>query len=285
MPPIAYVNGTYLPEAEAKVSIFDRGFLFADGVYEVAAILEGKLVDQARHKWRLEKSLEELNMPLPLPWPEIEAMERELVQRNRLDQGLVYFQVTRGVADREFWHAPGLKPTLIAFTQARQLDPSPAAEAGVKVVTCPDWRWKRRDIKSVSLLAQVMAKQIAHQAGAFEALMVEEGQITEGASSSAFIVTDKDQLIVRPGGGPDILPGLTRMAMLELAQANGVQLVNRAFSPAELYSAKEAFLTAATLFVLPIIEADHRPIGAGKPGPLTQRLRHLLLEAARATLS
>ena len=280
---IAYVNGAYLPEDQAKVSIFDRGYVFADGVYEVAAVLDGRLVDSARHQWRLENSLRALNIPMPLPWPEIEAMERELVRQNNIDQGMVYFQVTRGVADREFWYEPDMPPTLTAFTQAKQLDPSPMAQRGVCVVTCPDLRWARRDIKSIALLGQVMAKQIAHEADAFEALMVEDGLITEGSSASAFIINHDNQLIVRPGQGTDILPGLTRMAMLDLAKENGIEIVERPFSVAEFYAAKEAFLTAATIFVMPIVRGDGRQIGEGKPGEITLKLRQLFIDMARAT--
>lgn len=280
---IVYVNGEYLPEEKATVSIFDRGFTFADGVYEVAAVLDGKLVDSARHKWRLEYSLNELNIPMPMPWQEIEDMERELVARNNLDQGMVYFQVTRGVADREFWYAPGMTPSLVAFTQVKQLDPSPAAETGIKVVTCPDIRWARRDVKSIALLSQVMAKQIAHEAGAAEALMVEDGHITEGSSASAFIIDHNNNLIVRPGGGKDILPGLTRAAMLELAAQHQVSIVERAFTLDDLYAAKEAFLTAATIFVMPVVEADGKKIGTGAPGELTLKLRQLFIHMARET--
>ena len=279
---IVYVNGTYLPEAKAQISIFDRGFLFADGVYEVAAVLDGKLIDQPRHEWRLKRSLNELNIPMPLPWADIEAMQRELVLRNTLDQGLIYYQVTRGAADREFWYEADMTPSLIAFTQAKQLDPSPSAARGIKVVTCEDIRWKRRDIKSISLLGQVMAKQIAHAAGADEALMVEDGFITEGSSSSAFIVDARGTLIVRPGG-KDILPGLTRMAMLEIAREAKLPIELRAFSVEELYAAQEAFITAASIFVTPIVKADRNIIGNGLPGKVGMKLRTRLIEMGRAT--
>lgn len=278
-----YVNGAYVPENEAKISIFDRGFIFADGVYEVAAVLDGKPLDSARHKWRLEQSLEKLSIPMPMPWDEIEAMQRKLVHLNKIDQGMVYYQVTRGAADREFWYEEDMTPSLVGFTQQKQLDPSPLAENGVSVVTCPDLRWQRRDIKSVSLLAQVMAKQIAHEMGATEALMTEDGFITEGSSSSAFIVDQDGNLIVRPGGGTDILPGLTRQVMLELARETGARIIERPFTVEDLYKAREAFLTAATIFVMPITRADDRPIGDGVPGPLTRRLREIYIQTARAT--
>ena len=281
-----YVNGSYLPEEQATISIFDRGYVFGDGIYEVAAVLDGKLVDSPRHKWRLEKSLAAVQIPMPLPWEELEDMQRELVRLNDLDQGLVYYQVTRGAADRDFsYTSADLTPTLSAFTQAKSLDPDPLALKGVKLVSCPDIRWQRRDIKSLALLGQVMAKQLAKEAGAFEAMMVEEGFVTEGGSSSLFMIDDQNQLIVRPGGGEDILPGLTRMAMLELAEQSQVTIVERRFTPEELYSAKEAFLTAATLFAMPVVQADDRIIGDGTPGPLTCKLRDLLLKAARANLS
>lgn len=279
---IVYVNGAYLPEQEAKVSIFDRGYVFADGIYEVASVLDGRLIDSARHRWRLEKSLTELSIAMPMPWEEIEHMERELVRRNNIDQGMVYFQVTRGVADREFHYKSDTPPTLTAFTQARQLDPHPLEGCGVTVITCPDLRWKRRDIKSISLLAQVMAKQTAQAAGAYEAVMVEDGFVTEGASSSVFIIDQHGHLIVRPGGGTDILPGLTRQAMLELAADTHIDIRERAFTPEELYQAREAFLTSATAFVMPIVAADGKQIATGKPGPIAMKLRKLFIALARA---
>ena len=281
-----FVNGAYLPEEAARVSIFDRGYVFGDGVYEVATVLDGKLVDSPRHKWRLEKSLAALDIPMPMPWEDIEDMERELIRRNALDQGLVYFQVTRGAADRKFSYTPGaLTPTISAFTQVSALDPDPRAETGVTVVTCPDLRWKRRDIKSIALLAQVLAKQIAAEAGAHEALMIEDGYITEGASSSAFIIDAQNHLIVRPGGGPDILPGLTRLALLDLAQDCNLTIIERPFTLDELLSAQEAFLTSASTFVMPITHVNTHPIAAGTPGPLTRHLRQLLIDTARANLT
>ena len=283
---IVYVNGTYVPEAQATVSIFDRGYVFGDGIYEVAAVLDGKLVDSPLHKWRLQRSLAAVEIPMPMPWEHIESMQRDLIRLNNLDQGLVYYQVTRGVADRDFsYNSADLAPTLSAFTQVKALDPCPLAAKGVKVVTCPDIRWQRRDIKSLALLGQVMAKQQAKQAGAFEALMVEHGFVTEGGSSSFFMIDHKDQLIVRPGGGNDILPGLTRMAMLELADQCQITIVERAFTVEEFYQAKEAFLTAATLFVMPVVQADDQIIADGAPGPLTCKLRELLIKSAYANLS
>ena len=281
-----FVNGAYLPEEEASVSIFDRGYVFGDGVYEVATVLDGMLVDSPRHKWRLENSLSELNIPMPMPWEEIEEMERELIRRNNLDQGMVYFQVTRGVADRKFSYTPGaLTPTISAFTQESPVDPDPRAETGVAVVTCPDIRWQRRDIKSIALLGQVLAKQVAAEAGAYEALMIEDGFVTEGSSSSAFIVDAAGNLIVRPGGGTDILPGLTRMAMLELAEQCQVKIIERRFTAEEFYGAKEAFLTSASAFVMPVVKADEHEIGNGKPGALTLKLRQLMIDTARETLT
>ena len=280
-----YLNGVYLPEQDAKVSIFDRGYVFGDGVYEVVAVLEGKLVDSARHKWRLEKSLHEIQIAPPLSWGEIETMERKLIELNQIDQGLVYFQITRGVADRAFSYNPDLLPTISAFTQRKKLDPDPLAETGVRVITCADLRWKRRDIKSISLLGQVMAKQTAHERDAFEAVMIEDGYVTEGASSSIFIIDNQDTLIARPGGGNDILPGLTRQAMIEVAQQNNINIINRCFTCDELYQAKECFLTSASTFVLPIVKADDVTIADGHPGPLTMKLRKRLLEMMRAGLS
>lgn len=283
---IVYVNGNFLPEEQASVSIFDRGYVFGDGVYEVATVLDGKLVDSLRHKWRLENSLQQIGIPMPLPWTQIEEMERELVRLNNIDQGLVYFQVTRGQADRHF-HYEGLNltPTLTAFTQEMEVDPDPRAETGVSVASCPDIRWHRRDIKSIALLGQVIAKQTAKEAGAYEAVMLEDGYVTEGASSSIFMINERSQLLVRPGGGTDILPGLTRLAMLELAEKNQIEIVERRFSLEELIDSKEAFLTSATTFIMPITTVDGVHIRDGKPGPITLKLRRLLINKARDNLN
>lgn len=274
-----FVNGKYLPEEEAKVSIFDRAFLFGDAVYEVTAVLDGQLVDFDPHMARLERSLKELDMGSPMSIADIAAMHREIAAKNRLKEGLIYMQITRGVAERDFAYPEKAEQTIIAFTQEKTLRDSPQAKTGVKVITIPDIRWRRRDIKSTAMLAQAMGKQAAKKAGAYEAWMVEDGHVTEGTSCSAFIVTGDGRLITRPLSN-DILPGVTRRAILRLAAEGDVTVEERLFTVDEARTAKEAFLTSASSFVMPVVEIDGTKIGDGKPGPVTARLRKLYLEEA-----
>jgi D-alanine transaminase len=282
---IAYVNGAYLPLEDAKISILDRGFLFADGVYEVAAVIDGRLIDNEAHLARLERSLRELRLESPVPLTEIAGIETELVARNDVREGMVYLQITRGVAERDFAFPKGVAPTLVAFAQKKNILAAPAARTGVKVVTVPDLRWARRDIKSVALLAQVLAKQAAAEAGCQEAWMVDgEGFVTEGSSSTAFIVTRAGAIVTRPNSTA-ILPGCTRRAVLALAGEHGLSIEERAFSVAEARDAAEAFLASASNLVLPIVEIDGGAIGAGVPGPCATRLRALYLDFARAGAS
>lgn len=281
MSEIVFVDGAYVPREKASVSVFDRGFLFADGIYEVCAVLDGKLVDNPAHLARLDRSLGEIELPCPLSREEIVAMQRELVSRNEVREGLVYIQVTRGAADRDFAFPENVKPTFVAFAQAKKIIGSPHAETGVAAISVPDLRWARRDIKSVALLAQVLAKQAARKAGAAEAFMVEDGLVTEGASSSAFIVTQAQEIVTRPLSNA-LLPGCTRQAVLALARERNMRLVERAFTIDEAYGAAECFFTSATAFVMPIVTLDGRMIGQGRPGPATTRLRELYIEAARA---
>jgi D-alanine transaminase len=277
---IAYVNGSYVPEADAKVSIFDRGFLFADGVYEVIPIVNGKLVDYDAHMERLDRSLGELRMAWPCSKEEMRVMHVELIKRNALKEGIIYMQVTRGVADRMFNFPKEIKSSLVAFPQVMSLVDNPNARTGVKVVTTPDIRWLRRDIKSVMLLAPVLGKQDAYEKGAAEGWMVEDGYVTEGTSSNAYIVKD-NVLITRPLSNR-ILAGCTRRALFRLAQDHGVKIEERLFTPQEAYAADEAFLTSASQFVMPIVEIDGNRIGGGQPGPVARKLRELFLEEATA---
>jgi len=277
---IVYVNGSYVPENEGKVSIFDRGFLFADGVYEVTAVIGGKLVDYDPHMERLERSLKELDMAWPCSKAELRQMHEELVKRNELDEGIVYMQVTRGAADRDFKFPKDAKSSLVAFTQVMQLLENPHARAGVKVVTIPDIRWARRDIKSVMLLAPVLGKQKAYERGAFEGWMVEDGKVTEGTSSNAYIVKN-GKVITRPLSHA-ILAGCTRRSLFRMAKEHGVTIEERLFTPDEAYAADEAFLTSASNFVLPIVEIDGRRIGGGQPGPVVRKLREIYLDEVRA---
>lgn len=278
---IVYVNGSFLPHEEAKIPIMDRGFLFGDGIYEVAAVLNSRLVDNEAHLARLERCLGEIRIPNPHTAAEWTRLEEELVRRNGLVEGVVYMEVTRGVAERDFAFPKDAKPTVVMFTQAKNISRSPAAEAGVAVITVPDIRWQRRDIKSVSLLAQVLAKQAAAEAGVFEAWMVEDGHVTEGGSSSAFIISKDGGIVTRPLSHA-ILPGITRQSVMRLAAEAGLKVEERLFTLDEAHDAAEAFLTSASSFVTPVVQIDDRPVGNGKPGPLTRRLRQLYLEMAGA---
>lgn len=277
---IVYVNGEYLPEEQGKISIFDRGFLFADGVYEVTAVVNGKLVDYGPHMERLERSLKELQMGWPCSKDELKAMHLEMVKRNALTEGIIYMQVTRGAADRDFKFPKDAKPTLIAFTQVMSLVDNPNARTGVKVVTIPDIRWARRDIKSVMLLAPALGKQAAYEKGANEGWMVEKGVVTEGTSSNAYIV--KNNKVITRELSNSILAGCTRRALFRLAKEHGVEIEERAFTPDEAYAADEAFLTSASQFVMPIVEIDGHRIGGGQPGPVVRKLRELFLAEAQA---
>jgi D-alanine transaminase len=281
--PIAYVNGAYVPLSEAKVSILDRGFLFADGIYEVSAVLDGKLVDNASHLARLRRSVGEIALPLPESLERILAIQRELIARNQLVDGLVYMEVTRGAdAGRDFVFPKGVKPTLVMFTSVKDIINAPAAKTGIRVITVPDLRWARRDIKSVGLLAQVLAKQAAAEAGAAEAWMIEDGKVTEGGSSSAFILTQDDVLVTRRNS-TTILPGCTRKAVVALAEERQLRVEERPFTVDEALAAKEAFVTSASLFVQPVIDIDGKHVANGKPGPMATRLREIYIEFARAT--
>lgn len=279
---IVYLNGDFLPFAEARVPIMDRGFLFADGIYEVSAVLDGRLVDNEAHLARLDRSLGEIDIANPHTIPEWIGLQTELVTRNGLTEGLVYMQVTRGVYERDFAYPPaGTAPTVMMFTQAKTIAANPLAETGARIITVPDLRWKRRDIKSVALLAQVLAKQQAAAAGVAEAWMVEDDAVTEGSSSTAFIVTKGGALVTRPLSTA-LLPGITRKAVLRLAEEAGLALEERLFSVSEALGAAEAFYTSASAFVMPVVAIDGRTVGEGRPGPHTRRLRELYLDMARA---
>lgn len=276
-----FLNGDFVPFEEARIPIMDRGFLFADGIYEVAAVVDGTLVDEVAHLARLDRSLGEIDIANPYGTREWIALMRELARRNDLTEGLVYVEVTRGVAERDFAFPPeGTAPTVVMFTQAKRILDAPAAERGVGIVTVPDLRWKRRDIKSVALLAQVLAKQEAARAGVAEAWMVEDGHVTEGSSSTAFVVTPDDRIVTRPLSHA-VLPGITRLAVMRLAREMQLTVEERLFTVEEAHAAREAFYTSASAFVMPVVAIDGRPVGQGTPGPVTRRLREVYIALAK----
>ena len=277
-----YLNGEYLPETEAKVSIFDRGFVMADGVYEVVSVLDGKLIDFPGHQARLNRSLDALEIGQPLSDDDYLEMFRQLVTKNQIGDGLIYLQVTRGnPGDRDFAYPPQDTPqTVVAFTQAKPgLAENPAAQTGWKIITLPDERWGRRDIKTVQLLYPSMAKMAAKAQGADDAWLVEDGKVTEGTSNNAYIV--KGNTIVTRELSHDILHGITRAAVLRLAREAQMQVEERGFTPAEVADAYEAFVTSASSFVMPVVEIDGAKIGTGTPGPVAARLREIYLDEMR----
>jgi D-alanine transaminase len=272
---IAFVNGRYLPRSEATVHVEDRGYQFSDGVYEVCEVRDGRLIDERRHVERLQRSLGELRIPLPMSPAALGVVMRETLRRNRVRDGIVYLQVTRGVARRD--HAfppPGTQPSVVVT--ARNLDMARnerAAAAGVAVITVPDNRWERVDIKSISLLPNVLAKQAAREQGAGEAWFVDrDGKVTEGSSSNAWIVTMGGKVVTR-AADKGILRGITRTVLIGAIEAQGLTLEERPFTVEEAYRAREAFLTAASQVVLPVVRIDGRPVGNGAPGSVATALR------------
>ncbi len=283
MPRVAYVNGRFIPLSRAAVSVEDRGYQFADGVYEVIALKQGRFADEDGHLDRLGRSLGELSIAWPMPRPALCLVMRELVRRNRVRNGGLYMQVTRGVAPRDFkFPPPRVRPSLVMTVRPANLDPVERLANGVRVISLPDIRWSRRDIKSVALLPQVLGKQKAHEAGAFEGWMIDDdGLVTEGCSSNAWIIT-RDGVLVTRHATTAILNGITRQALLRIAGTLGLPFEERAFSLAEAYEAREAFLSSASTFCQPIVEIDGRPVGNGHPGLLAQRLRQSYVDGVMA---
>ena len=269
---IAYVNGQYVRHQDAAINIEDRGYQFADGVYEVIAAVGGRLVDSERHFERLERSLSELRIAPPCARRVLYVIAREVLRRNNVRDGILYLQITRGVAPRNHAFPDNSAPSLVMTASRSRRPPSALVEQGVAVITIEDTRWRRTDIKSVSLLPNVLGKQLARDVGAYEAWLVDSnGMITEGTSTNAWIVTSEGEAVTRPLDH-SVLAGITRLALLDVARGQGIPLVERAFSTAEAYSAAEAFLTSTTAFVLPVTSIDGQEIGDGRPGPVTRTL-------------
>ncbi|WP_456269367.1 D-amino-acid transaminase [Kushneria sp. AK178] len=279
-----YVNGHYVPESEASVSVFDRGFLFADGIYEVTAVLDGRLVDFEGHVARLHRSLNELNMHLSLNDNALRDIHRQLIDKNALQEGLVYLQVTRGVAERDFTYPEAQTPaTVVAFTQNKAIIDSPLAERGLKVISLPDMRWERRDIKTVQLLYPSMAKMEAKKRGADDAWLVESGLVTEASSSNAWIV-DHDNTLITRELSRSLLHGITRRTIMQLARQHDMKIEERGFTVKEAQNAREAFVTSATSLVYPVVSIDQRPVGEGEPGEIARALRRHYIEASLQSL-
>jgi len=284
MPRIAYVNGRYLPHADAAVHIEDRGYQFADGVYEVCEVARGYIVDMKRHLDRLSRSLDELRIDWPMSRKALEVVLREVVGRNRVVNGLVYVQVTRGVAGRDFLFPADTKPSLVIT--AKKVDPALAdkrAESGIKVITVPENRWDRVDIKSVGLLPNVLAKQKAKEAGAQEAWFVDtDGNVKEGGSSNAWIVTTDGVMVTRPAEH-GILRGITRTTLFDVAKKLGLVIEERGFSVAEAKAAREAFISSATTIAMPVVAIDGQPVANGHPGSVVAALRKAFFDVAEKT--
>ncbi|MCI6988574.1 MAG: D-amino acid aminotransferase [Campylobacter sp.] len=268
---IVYVNGEFVPAKDAVVSVFDRGFIFGDGVYEVVPVVNGVMVDRDEFWQRFENSLKAIELSLPVSKAEFENMLNELIAKNSLKEGGLYMQITRGVAPRDFYFIKGLKPTCMAYAFEKKIFDNLDAKKGIEVVSTPDIRWKRRDIKSISLLGQCIAKEVAHKAGVYEAFMVEDGYVTEASSSSVFII--KDGVLITKPLSNEILPGIRRKVILGFASELGLKIEERKFSMDEVYGADEVFISAATLMILPVIKADNRLINSGKIGEFSKAIR------------
>ena len=274
-----FLNGDFIDKDSAKISIFDRGFIFGDGIYEVVPVINGIMVERQGFWDRFERSLREISLALPYSKDEFEAILAQLIKLNSLKEGGVYIQITRGVAQRDFSFVSGLKPTVMAFAFSDSVLEHPGAKNGITIISTPDIRWKRRDIKSISLLGQCYAKNQATIAGADECFMVENGYVTEAGSSSAFIIKD-NTLITKPLSN-EILPGIRRQRLLGFARQIGLDVQERKFSIDEVYSADECFISAATIILLPVIKADGKAINGGKIGKFTTQLRELYKQALK----
>ena len=274
-----FLNGEFIDKDSAKISIFDRGFIFGDGIYEVVPVINSIIVEKDGFWDRFQRSLNEISLNLPYTNDEFESILNNLIEINSLKEGGLYIQITRGVAPRDFSFVKGVKPTIMAFAFSDSVLEHPAAKSGIIIISTPDIRWKRRDIKSISLLGQCYAKNQATIAGADECFMVEDGYVTEAGSSSAFIIKD-GALITKPLSN-EILPGIRRNRLLNLAKQIGLQIQERKFSMDEVYNADECFISAATIILLPVIKADGKAINSGKIGEYTIKLRELYKRALK----
>lgn len=282
MPRYAYVNGRYVPHRRAAVHIEDRGYQFADGVYEVVTIVSGRMVDEEPHLDRLERSLSELELPMPMARPVLRMVMRELVRRNGVTDGLLYMQITRGVMPRNHaFPTPAITPSLVMTTRQGDILRARKFSDGVKVITVPDIRWQRCDIKTVALLPNCMAKTSAERAGAYEAWQVDaDGHVTEGASTNAWIITEDGALVTRAPTHA-ILNGITRLTILRIADEEGIPVEERSFTLDEALTAREAFVSSATSFATPVVQIDDDTVGDGKPGPLSRRLLESYVDYCR----
>ena len=276
---IVYVNGNYVPEETATISIFDRGFLMADGVYEVTTVLDSKLLDFDGHLNRLKRSLAELGMSEPEGMKDLLEIHRELININKITQGGIYLQITRGPADRDFVFPKNPKPTLVIFTQAKNILEAETAQSGIKVISIEDLRWGRRDIKTIQLLYPSMGKMMAKKVGCDDAWMVEDGYVTEGTSNNAYIV--KNNIIITRELSNDILHGITRASVLRYAKEAQMTILERQFTIDEAKNADEAFITSASTFVTPVVKIDDAMISNGEPGTIAKRLREIYIEESR----
>lgn len=276
---VVYVNGEWKSEAEAQISVFDRGFLFADAIYEVTAVIGGKLLEYAGHSARLKRSLDAMAIAAPVSDDELLDLHRQIIAKNGLESGLIYLQISRGVADRDFVHAGDMKPTLVMFTQKKNVLENPKWQTGLSVVTVPEGRWVNRQIKTVQLLYSSMMKTEAVRAGADDVFLVEDGFITEASSSNAHIITKDGALVTRHLSNA-LLHGITRGSVLELARASDLWVEERAFTLDEALNAAEVFMTSASAFVMPVVRIDGHEIGNGKPGPISKTLLEIYIQAS-----
>ncbi|WP_395773290.1 aminotransferase class IV [Agrobacterium pusense] len=277
-----FVNGQWLDETAATISIFDRGFLFADAIYEVTAVADGKLIDFKGHTDRLKRSLETLGIPMPVAEGELLALHQEIARRNGITHGLVYLQISRGAEDRNFIYTDGLRPTIVMFTQPRTILANPGWERGITMKTAPDGRWAHRQIKTVQLLYSSMAKMEALREGYDDVLFVEDGLITESGSANFHIIT-KDGILITRDLSNALLHGITRASVLDLGARAGLETRQAAVTLEEAKNAEEAFITDSISFVMPVVSIDGHPVGLGKPGPATAKLRKLYIEDRLAT--